>query len=148
MFGGLLAVLAGAWFVVGPEVAPLVHLGHIGDPVGDTERKRAMLDIFYFTGLGVLIALVGGFALAGTATRLARDVAVPPARRPVPRRFDAEPPPPEPFPAERASEAVTLPRPEPVAPDQDPRRWRTVRPPRQRAAVRSNASLRWPHPEG
>lgn len=143
--GGLLAVLAGAWFVVGPRVAPLVHLGTVGDPVGATERKRAVLELSYFTGLGVLIVLIGGFAMARTFARLARDIPGPvPAE---PRRADAA----VTAPAAEAvtSEAVTKPRGDRVAPENDPRRWREVRRPRERAgAGRSNAYLRWPHPQG
>ncbi|MBX9639896.1 MAG: hypothetical protein K2X97_09260 [Mycobacteriaceae bacterium] len=153
MFGGSLAVLAGAWFVVGPQVAPLTHLGDIGDPVGATERKRAVLELSYFTGLGVLIVLVGGFALACTCARLARDIPAPVAReasrQPVSARFDGGRPAPAQVPAEWASEAETQPRGAQVAPENDPRRWRSVRPARQRVgAARSNAYLRWPYPQG
>lgn len=144
-FGGLLAVLAGAWFVVGPRVAPLMRLGTIGDPVGATERKRAVLELSYFTGLGVLIVLVGGFAVARTFARLARDIPAPvPAE---PRRPDEA----VTVPAAEAvsSEAVTTPRGDRVAPENDPRRWREVRRPRERVgAGRSTAYLRWPHPQG
>ncbi len=143
--GGLLAVLAGAWFVIGPRVAPLMHLGTIGDPVGVTERKRAVLELSYFTGLGVLIVLVGGFAVARTFARLARDIPAPvPAE---PRRADAAVT--APVAEAVTSEAVTRPRGDKVAPENDPRRWREVRRPRERAgAGRSNAYLRWPHPQG
>src|SRR5262249_5020162 len=69
--GGWLAVLAGAWFVVGAEVAPLLGIGSAGDPIAGTERKRAALEISYFSGLGALIVFVGGIALARLAVRLA-----------------------------------------------------------------------------
>ena len=74
VLGGWLAVLAGAWFVVGGQVAPLVGIGSAGDPIAATERKRAVLEVTYFSGLGALIIFVGGVALARTAVRLARDV--------------------------------------------------------------------------
>ncbi|MGB9225833.1 hypothetical protein, partial [Mycobacterium sp.] len=74
MFGGWLAVLAGAWFVIGGQVAPLLGIGAIGDPVAATDRKRALLEISYFSGLGALIIFLGAAALARTAVRLARDV--------------------------------------------------------------------------
>lgn len=84
MLGGWLAALGGAWFVVGRAVAPLVSVGSVGDPVGATDRKRAVVEIAYFSGLGVFIAFLAGAALARMAFRLARDVRpVEPAARPV-----------------------------------------------------------------
>lgn len=149
--GGLLAVLAGAWFVIGPRVAPLLHLGTVGDPAGATERKRAVLELSYFTGLGVLIVLIGGFAVARTFARLARDIPAPVAHsaavQPVPA--EARLAPGNAAVTAPASEAVTKPRGDQVAPENDPRRWREVRRPRERVgAGRSNAYLRWPHPQG
>lgn len=74
MLGGWLAVLAGAWFVVGGDFAPMLGIGTIGDPVASTDRKRAVLEVTYFSGLGTLIVFLGGIALARLAVRLARDV--------------------------------------------------------------------------
>ncbi len=74
MLGGWLAVLGGAWFVVGGQLAPVLRLGTVGDPVATTERKRALLEVTYFSGLGALIVFLGGIALARLAVRLARDV--------------------------------------------------------------------------
>ncbi len=74
MLGAWLAVAAGAWFVVGVQVAPLVRVGQIGDPVAATDRKRALLEVTYFSGLGALMVFLGGVALARLAFRLARDV--------------------------------------------------------------------------
>jgi hypothetical protein len=74
MLGGLVAVLAGGWFVIGGEVAPLLGLGSAGDPIAVTERKRAVLEVSCFSGLGALIVFLGALALARTAVRHARDV--------------------------------------------------------------------------
>ncbi len=74
MLGAWLAALAGAWFVVGCQLAPLVGIGSAGDPIAATQRKQVLLQISYFSGLGVLIVFVAGVALARTAVRLARDV--------------------------------------------------------------------------
>ena len=74
MLGAWLAALAGAWFVVGCQLAPLLGIGSAGDPIAATERKQVVLQISYFSGLGVLIVFVAGVALARTAARLARDV--------------------------------------------------------------------------
>jgi hypothetical protein len=74
MLGAKLAVLAGAWFVLGGQLAPLLGIGSAGDPIAATERKQAVLEISYFSGLGVLIVFVAAIALARTAMRLARDI--------------------------------------------------------------------------
>ncbi|OBH06867.1 hypothetical protein [Mycobacterium sp. E1747] len=142
MLGGWLAVLAGAWFVVGGQFAPLLGIGSAGDPVAATDRKRAVLEVSYFSGLGALIVFVGGVVLARTAVRLARDV------QPVaPTAGGAQPV--EPYrestyePAEVSSGALTRPR---TAADPEPKRgWRRQRP---GAASGANAAyLRWPHPQ-
>lgn len=141
MLGGWLAVLAGAWFVVGGQVAPLLGIGSAGDPVAATERKRAVLEVTYFSGLGALIVFVGGVVLARTAVLLARDV------QPFAPAGAAAAPAVEPYrepayePAEVSSGALTKPR---AAADPQPKRgWR-----RQRPASGANAAyLRWPHPQ-
>jgi hypothetical protein len=142
MVGGWLAVLAGAWFVVGGQVAPLLGIGSAGDPIAVTERKRAALEVSYFSGLGALIVFVGGVVLARTAVRLARDVqpvvAGPPAVQPYhDAAYD---------PAEVSSGAMTAPRAEQQA--AQPERKRGWRRHGAGAAGGSNASyLRWPHPQ-
>ena len=145
MLGGWLAVFAGAWFVVGGQVAPLLGIGSAGDPVAATERKRAALEVAYFSGLGALIVFVGGIAVARTAVRLARDVQpVAPA--------DAEPPAPGgqsvysglEEPAEASTGAVTKPRDRFGPQPEQKRGWR-----RQGTASQGSpgaAYLRWPHP--
>jgi hypothetical protein len=85
MFGGWLAAIAGAWFVVGRTLAPALRLGDIGQPIGATEAKRAAVDIASFYGLGALIVFLGGAVLARVTIRTVGDVAweqratVPPA---------------------------------------------------------------------
>ena len=74
MLGGWLAAVGGAWFVVGGAFAPVFGLGSAGDPVAATDRKRAVLEVAYFSGLGVLIAFLAGAVLARLAVVLARDV--------------------------------------------------------------------------
>lgn len=143
MLGGWLAVLAGAWFVVGGQLAPLLGIGSAGDPVAATERKRALLEVSYFSGLGALIIFVGGVGLARSAVRLARDVPhVAPASA-------TAAPGVEPYreagyePAEVSSGALTKPR---SAADPEPKRgWRR---PRSNTPAGGNAAyLRWPHPQ-
>lgn len=79
MVGGWLAVLAGAWFVVGRAFASTAQIGDVGQPAASTDLRRALLEVTYFTGLGALIVFLGGVALARVAVRHARDVAVEPA---------------------------------------------------------------------
>ena len=52
----------------------MLGIGSVGDPIAATERKRAALEISYFSGLGALIVFLGGIALARLAVRLASDV--------------------------------------------------------------------------
>ncbi|OBF99883.1 hypothetical protein A5773_08030 [Mycobacterium sp. 852014-52450_SCH5900713] len=141
MLGGWLAVLSGAWFIVGGQLAPLLGIGSAGDPVAATERKRAVLEVSYFSGLGALIVFVGGVVLARTAVRLARDV------QPVAPATAVWAPGVEPYrdsayePAEVSSGALTKPR---TAADPEPKRgWRRHRP----ASGANAAYLRWPHPQ-
>jgi hypothetical protein len=152
VLAGWLAVLAGAWFVVGGEVAPLLGIGSAGDPIAATERKRAALEVSYFSGLGALIIFVGGVALARTAVRLARDVE--PLAAPLERGAsgpggDAYLPGLEEPSSQVTSGALTQPRVERYAASEaEPKRgWR-----RQDAGAAAGspgaAYLRWPHPQG
>src|SRR5262249_55633459 len=75
--GGWRAVLAGAWFVIGGQLAPILGIGSAGDPIAVTDRKRAALEVSYFSGLGAVIVFVGGLAVARLAVRLASDVRAP-----------------------------------------------------------------------
>ena len=75
MFGGWLAVLAGAWFVVGRALAGPLGIGDVGAPMADTETKRVWLELTYFYGLGALIVFFGAIALGRLSVRSARDIA-------------------------------------------------------------------------
>lgn len=144
--GAWVAALAGAWFVIGGQVAPLLRIGSAGDPIAATDRKRAALEVSYFSGLGALIVFISGVALARLAVRLASDVeafmepAEPvsvPAGEPVYMSGLEEPP------AEVSSGALTKPRAAGDGPKHNG--WR-----RQRtgdAAGPGAAYLRWPHPQ-
>ena len=74
MFGGWLAVIAGAWFVVGRTLAPMLRLGDVGHPLAGTDAKRALIEIGSFSGLGAFIVFLGGAVLARVTIRTARDV--------------------------------------------------------------------------
>ncbi|AFM17083.1 hypothetical protein Mycch_2308 [Mycolicibacterium chubuense NBB4] len=75
MFGTWLAVVAGAWFVVGRALAGPLGLGDVGTPVADTEPKRVWLELTYFYGLGALIIFLAAVALGRLSVRTARDIA-------------------------------------------------------------------------
>jgi hypothetical protein len=160
MVGGWLAVLAGAWFVIGGQIAPMLGIGSAGDPIAATERKRAALEISYFSGLGAVIVFVAGVAVARLAVRSASDAEalarVEAARvsRLAERSYSApsylsgpeEPAEPAP---EVPSDALTMPRADGDSPaEAEPKRgWH-----RRRAgaapASPGPAYLRWPHPQG
>ncbi len=74
MFGGWLAVIGGAWFVVGRTLASTLRLGDVGQPIAATDAKRAVIEIGYFSGLGALIVFLGGAVLARVSVRTARDL--------------------------------------------------------------------------
>ena len=90
--GGWLAAIAGAWFVVGQTLAPLLHLGNIGQPLSQTNRGRAAAQLGYFDGLGVVILFLAAFALGRLAVVGLRDCGPPngmsgwPPSRPGPSR--------------------------------------------------------------
>jgi hypothetical protein len=74
--GGWLAALGGAWFIVGLTLAPLLHLGSVGQPLSTSDRGRAAAQLGYFYGVGVLILFLAAFALGRMAVVGVRDVLV------------------------------------------------------------------------
>src|ERR1700733_16313903 len=70
LFGGWLALAAGAWFAIGPSISLLWHSpGHpLGAPMGGHTRQ-AIEWLGYFSGLGVLIAGLAAFAMGGYYSR-------------------------------------------------------------------------------
>ena len=68
--GGWLAVLAGAWFAVGPAVSLTWEHGSgpIGPPLSGTTRQALEL-VGYFYGLGAVIVSLGAFAIGRFASR-------------------------------------------------------------------------------
>ena len=137
--------------MIGAQVAPLLSIGSVGDPIAATDRKRAALEVSYFTGLGALIVFISGIALARLAVRLASDVEAflepsepgpAPAAEPVYRSGLEEPS------DEVSSGALTKPRVDRFGPDADqpkPKGWR--RQGSGNAAGPGAAYLRWPHPQ-
>ncbi|WP_445169970.1 hypothetical protein ACTXG7_12035 [Mycolicibacterium sp. Dal123E01] len=81
MLGGWLAVIAGAWFVVGRMFATPLQLGDFGSPVSNTITGQAAIELAFFSGLGALIIFFGAMALGRVSVRSLRDVRY--AQRPV-----------------------------------------------------------------
>ncbi|HXP18689.1 MAG TPA: hypothetical protein VN840_03475 [Streptosporangiaceae bacterium] len=96
LFGAWLAALSGCWFAIGSVLAPLWN-GSLsaGQPAGGPVA-RAVEQIGFFTGLGVVIAMVAALALGRLSVLAIRDVkiaeraaaaaAAPAAARPAPAR--------------------------------------------------------------
>ncbi|SPM27788.1 hypothetical protein [Mycobacterium terramassiliense] len=152
MVGGWLAVLAGAWFVIGRELAPMLGIGSAGDPIAASDRKRAALEVSYFSGLGALIVFVGGVAIARLAVRLASDVEALARVEEARAAREAEPSHGEPAyvsglreTPEVSSGALTQPRVDRYGSEGEPKRgWRRQRP---EGGSPNAAYLRWPHPQ-
>lgn len=81
IFGALLAAAAGAWFAVGTVLSPLwnhnVPLG--GAPAAHTVTMRIAEQIGFYTGLGVVIVFIAGFALGRLLTLMPEPAVVEPA---------------------------------------------------------------------
>ncbi|WP_131732472.1 hypothetical protein [Actinomadura formosensis] len=78
MFGGWLATLGGAWFAVGPLLAPLWDAQGVGAPLGTGEGQRIAEQLAGLTGLGVVIVFLaasalGRFAVVGVRERALLD---------------------------------------------------------------------------
>jgi hypothetical protein len=73
-FGAWLAAVSGAWFVLGSIIGPTWSGMHMdpGTPVGGT-TTRALEQIGFFTGLGVLIVAMAAVALGRFSVISVRD---------------------------------------------------------------------------
>lgn len=74
MFGGWLAALAGAWFVVGRALAGPLGIGSPGMPMAVTDDKRVALELAFFSALGALIVFLAAMALGRLSMRSVRDL--------------------------------------------------------------------------
>jgi hypothetical protein len=75
LLGAWMAAIGGAWFVVGSALAPLwarVGASALGAPVGG-QVARAVEDIGFFAGLGVVIVFVAAAALGRLTVVAASD---------------------------------------------------------------------------
>ena len=77
VFAGWLAAVAGAWFVVGPQVSRLWYHGVVqaGAPLGGHTRQT-IEQLGYFYALGAAIIFLGAFAIGRASIVAARDVLI------------------------------------------------------------------------
>jgi hypothetical protein len=74
-FAAWLAIAAGAWFVVGPLLAPVWRANYLGTPVGSrTDVSVEQIGMFY--GLGAAIILLAAMAAGRFSVIGVRDVAM------------------------------------------------------------------------
>jgi hypothetical protein len=68
LFGSLLAIASGAWFALGNVFAPLWTVANpAGGPASSGTLMRALEQVGFFTGLGLVIVLIAA-AVAGRVT--------------------------------------------------------------------------------
>lgn len=73
-FGAWLAVLGGAWFIVGPTLAPVLHAGDPGSPTATRPALAAVQQLAFFDGIGAAILFLGAMAVGRLSLRSYRDV--------------------------------------------------------------------------
>jgi hypothetical protein len=78
MFGAFVAVLGGAWFVVGNLVSTLWNGSRplAGVPAGSSITRLALEELGFFTGLGVVIVFFAALALGRCAVVGVKDAAL------------------------------------------------------------------------
>lgn len=74
LFGSWLAILAGAWFIVGLPLQQELTLGSLGVPIGTSSGQRAGETLGLFIGLGALILFFGALAFGRLSVVTARDL--------------------------------------------------------------------------
>lgn len=77
--GALLAIAAGAWFAIGPDVSEFWHAGGAQGVAKGAKTTRIFEMLAFHTGLGVAIATLGGYALPGLLLARRRAVTGVPA---------------------------------------------------------------------
>jgi hypothetical protein len=72
--GGWLAVIAGAWFVIGRTFASMLTMGSAGSALTDISTHSAVLQLAYFVGFGALVVLVGSVGVGRVSVRSMRYI--------------------------------------------------------------------------
>lgn len=83
IFGGWLAALGGAWFVLAGPLAPIWRgtADPAGTPLGGSPTTHALEQLVLFSGLGVVIVFLAALSLGRFTVRGAREVAAAEAER-------------------------------------------------------------------
>ncbi len=67
--GAVLAIAAGAWFAIGPDISQFWHTGGAQGVATGAKTTRIFEMLAFHTALGVAIATLGGYALPGLLRR-------------------------------------------------------------------------------
>jgi hypothetical protein len=76
MFGAWLAAASGAWFAVGRLLSPLWNPGGtiaLGTPIGSSALIRTLVEVTFFTGLGVVIVFLAALSIGRLSVIGVRD---------------------------------------------------------------------------
>ena len=112
MLGAWLAAASGAWFVVGRALTPLWQTGgalDVGTPIGGTVT-RVLVEVSYFSGLGVIIVFVAALSIGRLTVIGVRDARLDARRREVVPEETPACPATEPVPVQDAETTTALPR--------------------------------------
>ena len=74
LLGAWLAILAGAWLIVGLPLQHELTLGSLGVPIGSSSGQRAGETLGLFVGVGALILFFGAVAFGRLSVVSARDL--------------------------------------------------------------------------
>jgi hypothetical protein len=74
ILGAWLGIAAGAWLIIGPQLATFLDIGSIGTPTGTSTGVIALERLFYFDAIGAAILLVAAVALGRLSVRSVGDV--------------------------------------------------------------------------
>ena len=74
ILGAWLGIAAGAWLIIGPQLATFLDIGSIGTPTGTSNGVIALERLFYFDAIGAAILLVAAVALGRMSVRSVGDV--------------------------------------------------------------------------
>jgi pyruvate/2-oxoglutarate dehydrogenase complex dihydrolipoamide acyltransferase (E2) component len=74
IFGAWLAVVSGAWLIVGPALAEVVNLSPGRPDPTSREGVRAFASLLFFYGIGAVILFVAALALGRLSVHSVRDV--------------------------------------------------------------------------
>ena len=74
ILGAWLGIAAGAWLIIGPQLATFLDIGSIGTPTGTSTGVIALERLFYFDAIGAAILFVAAVALGRLSVRSVGDV--------------------------------------------------------------------------